>query len=265
MEYDDLTTLDVVKEYLNVTGLPIATISNAATAVLTLSNTPQTPLRTGASYSIEGVSGMTGVNGTYAITVTDPKTFTIPVNTTSAGTYTGGGIVGITDPLLSRLISAASHLMQSYMSREIPLASYTEVRNGKGSQRMVTKNGPINSIGNLTIDGIAIPPRPSLGPGASTPPPWGWVADDFEVMLTGYTFTRGFQNVYLAYTAGYAQTPPDLEQACVELVGDWFKYKDRIGKASESIEGQSISFNISGIPDRVLSVLNTYKRVWPVY
>jgi hypothetical protein len=166
------------------------------------------------------------------------------------------------DALLSRLISACSEYMQTLMSRTIALSSYAEIRNGMGMDAMMVKNTPLVSVAALTIDGVAIPPRPALGPASSG---YGYTFDDQVVYLSGYRFNWGRQNVTISYDAGFATTPPDLEQACIDIIGDWFKYRDRIGKSSESIEGQSISFANQQIPVRTMGVILAYKRVSPVY
>ena len=62
----------------------------------------------------------------------------------------------------------------------------------------------------------------------------------------------------------YAMVPAELEQACVDMIGDWFRYKDRTGKLSEGIEGQTITFVNTAIPARTQGVLNQYKKVAPV-
>jgi hypothetical protein len=148
------------------------------------------------------------------------------------------------------------------MSNPITLATYNETRNGVGGNRMMTLNKPIVAVSSVSIDGVAIPARPPLGPGSSSYI-GGWVNDDSSVMVNGYAFCRGFQNVNFQYSAGYATTPPDLEQACIDLISDWFKYRDRIGKASESIEGQSIAFTNAQIPPRALATMNLYNTNYP--
>lgn len=42
---------------------------------------------------ISGAIGMTGINGTWTVTVLSEKTFSIPYNSSAAPTYTGGGIL----------------------------------------------------------------------------------------------------------------------------------------------------------------------------
>jgi hypothetical protein len=92
------------------------------------------------------------------------------------------------------------------------------------------------------------------------------VNDDLSVMVTGwFRFNRGYNNIAVNYTAGYSPIPFDLEQACIDTVGDWFRYRTRIGKLDEAIEGQSIRFTNTDLPVRAKSVLYTYKRVAPIY
>lgn len=262
----DLTTVPTVKQWLGITGLAIADITRANPAAVTLAGVPQTPLLNGVAYTIEGVYGLTSVpNGDYVIAVTGPKTFTIAVDTSGdTDAYAGGGIVGVTDALIQRLISAASTFIQRYCTAIIAETAYQEVRNGLGGARMMTKQSPIISVASVYVNGISIPARGPLGPGSTTQP-GGFVNDDRSVMLSGYDFCRGAQNVTLNYTAGFDPTPPDIEQACIDIVGDWFKRRDRIGKLSEGIEGQTISFTNAQIPPATLAVLNTYNTKYPVY
>lgn len=343
MQPGDLTQLATVKEWLNVTGLSISAITNENPAVLTLAARPNTPLVSGFAYSIEGATGIVLPNGDYVITVLSPTTFSIPYDTTANGLYTGGAVVGVTDPMLERLISACSTFVQSWLNRTIAAADYVETRNGTGTGAMALNNIDVISFKSLTVDGIPILPRPPLGAGSSgvytfNGAPGGYVFNDAAVMISGGIFCRGWQNVVASYAAGFqvtneAQTVPanpgpytlttlahwsagdrgvtyangtaftkvtapptvagtysvdgsvytfsaidagasvllsygyvpfDVEQATIDMIGDWFKYKDRIGKTSEGIEGQSITFVNAAIPARSLAVLQQYKKVAPV-
>jgi len=77
----------LVPSSLNVTG-----ITNANPGVMTTSLTHG--FQTGQIINVTGVTGMTGINNTpLTITVLSPTTFSIGKNTTSSGTYTGGGVV----------------------------------------------------------------------------------------------------------------------------------------------------------------------------
>jgi hypothetical protein len=104
------------------------------------------------------------------------------------------------DPLLTRLVSAASAFIQTWLNRQIASASYTENRDGHGKRVMPLANYPVTAITGVTVDGVAIPPAPdTLSPG------YRLVND--QVALNGYLFPRGYGNVQIIYTAGYASTP----------------------------------------------------------
>jgi hypothetical protein len=76
-----------------VSQLLVSGVSNANPAVVTTSG--PTTLSAGGSMTvtISGVLGTAGVNGTFLGTYVGANSFSIPVNTTSAGTYTGGGSI----------------------------------------------------------------------------------------------------------------------------------------------------------------------------
>jgi Baseplate J-like protein len=90
-----------------VSQLPIAGITNANPCVVTCSG--PTTLLAGQSMTvaISDVLGIAGVNGTFLGTYVTANSFSIPVDTTVAGAYTGGGSVeggdlGQIDALIQR-------------------------------------------------------------------------------------------------------------------------------------------------------------------
>lgn len=90
-----------------VSQLAVSAISNANPAVLTC--VAPTSLASGESMTvtITGALGIAGVNGTFTGTYVSTNEFSIPVDTTSAGTYTGGasvegGDLGQIDALVQR-------------------------------------------------------------------------------------------------------------------------------------------------------------------
>lgn len=342
MNVGDLTRLDTVKEWLSLTGIAIADISLANPCVITLAQRPQTPMLSGVVYNLTGITGTVQLEGTsWRITVLSPTTFSIPVDSTLFGAFNGQGFVGIADPLVQRLISAASIYMQSWMNITVASQAYFEARSGQGATTMMLANHPVTGVSVVTVNGQAIPARPPLQSSSQFITqnfgnvPFGFVFDQYRVMLSGGCFTRGFQNISFAYRAGYlvaneAQTipasapytlqglahwaasdagvtyangtplvpvlapsgagsysfadtvytfdpadagmpvllsygfvPADLEQAAVDMIGDWFRYRDRIGKVSEAIEAQSITFTNTSVPARAQGVMNQYRKVAP--
>lgn len=173
---------------------------------------------------------------------------------------TKGDFGATSDVVLQRLITACSTFIQSWLNRPSLLsADYTETYNGQGNAQIVLRNFPVTNVAAVTIDGSVIATRPPLGTGNGG----GFVFDDESVMLTGYRFNRGFQNITITYTAGYPSIPADVEQAALDMLGDWFKYRDRIGTLSQALEQQTITFVNTDIPARARGVLQQYKKVVP--
>jgi hypothetical protein len=341
MATGDLTTLENAKEWLGLTGLQVSAITNASPAVLTLGTQPGTPLLSGVAYVIAGARGMALPNDAYVVTVLSPTTFSIPFDSTLAGTYTGGATVGITDPLVQRLISATSAYIQNYLNRTIASNTYTRNFNGQNTDSMMLPQYPVTAINSLYADGVAITERAALTSPSINGYGFGYTFQETgQVGLTGWLFPRGYNNVSVSWVGGYlisdeAQTIPasapyecvtlarwsagdrgvtyasdgvafvavssapaqgqysvdgsvytfnaadagvdvlisyayvpyDVEQACVDCMGDWFRYRDRIGVTSKSIDGQSISltnFVNKSLPARAQGVLDQYKRVAPI-
>lgn len=161
------------------------------------------------------------------------------------------------DELLKRLISACSAHIQSWLNRIIAEQDYVETRDGTGQSVLLMKQLPVRYVSKVVVNGLSVPARTDGGG-------YGYSHDERSVALTGAVFPRGYNNVTVTYTAGYCHIPYDIEQAAIDTIGDWFRYRDRVGKTSEAIEGQSISFVNVGIPARSQSVLNQYRNVAPL-
>jgi hypothetical protein len=164
------------------------------------------------------------------------------------------------DALLTRLITAASQFIQSWLNRQIAPCDWQEVRDGSGGQRLAFANFPVIAVLSLSIDGLDIPPAPTDG-GFAT----GYVFTPTELALRGYVFTRRAQNVIVTYTAGYAATPPDIAQASIELVCLRYRERTRIGEVSRALGGgETVSFSQQDMSDDVKLLLSQYRATAPV-
>jgi Phage gp6-like head-tail connector protein len=169
------------------------------------------------------------------------------------------GLTGTSDDtLLTRLITAESIHIQSYLYRTIAATAYTETRDGPDNDRLALANWPINSVSLVKIDDVIVPASTDLV--ASQ----GYSFTERFIELSGYWFTKGRGNVVVTYNAGYATTPFDLEQACIELVVRRYRERDRIGAKSKSVGGETISYDTAAFPDSVKEILQTYKKVIPL-
>jgi len=157
------------------------------------------------------------------------------------------------DTLLCRLITAASQFIQTWLGRQIASGDWQEIRDGTGGQRFRFACIPVTAVLSLTIDGLAIPPAPP--PGA--PNGGGYDA--------GYVFTRRLQNVIVTYTAGYPATPPDVVQACIELVCQRYRERTHIGEVARALSGAEIvTYSERDMSPDVGLLLSQYRLVAPV-
>ncbi|MGB8366348.1 MAG: hypothetical protein ACLQUZ_05480 [Rhizomicrobium sp.] len=113
------------------------------------------------------------------------------------------------DGLLANLITRASRLVYAWLQRPaFALHTVDEVRSGTGGQSLLLGEWPVVSVEDVAIDDYAVPqlawPR-GMMPGWSLQP-WNGMPPGClqELALQGYAFTRGRQNIEIAYRAGYA-------------------------------------------------------------
>ena len=164
------------------------------------------------------------------------------------------------DALLARLITAASQFVQSWLARNIAPSDWQEIRDGTGGQRLAFANFPVSAVLSLSIDGLEIPPSPADGGFGA-----GYVFSPTELALRGYVFTRRAQNVFVTYTAGYAVTPPDIAQACIELVSQRYRERARIGEVSRALGGgETVTYSQQDMSDDVKLLLSQYRALAPV-
>jgi hypothetical protein len=162
------------------------------------------------------------------------------------------------DALLTRLITAASQYIQTWLNRQIALAGYLEVRDGSGGDRLQFACFPVTAVLSLAIDGLPIPAASSVGAA-------GYTFGATQLSVCGYRFTRGVQNVVVSYMAGYAVTPPDVAQACIELVALRYRERTRIGEISRSLGGaETVAYSQKDLSDAIKTLLQRYRLVAPI-
>jgi hypothetical protein len=169
------------------------------------------------------------------------------------------------DPVVDRLVDAASEVIRSYCNRDIDSKAYPETRNGNGGTALMLSQYPVTAVASVTVDGVTIPARPTVTSS-------GWVLDTLTdygpgiVRLDGYSFSKGVQNVVVNYTAGYASDsiPADIIQACVEIAADMKRRGPRVGEVSKNLQGQVVAYSQKDIPAQVKMILDQFRRVAPI-
>jgi hypothetical protein len=182
------------------------------------------------------------------------------------------------DTLLMRLITAASQFIQTWLNRQIASQDWIEIRDGMGSAlgphevRYQFAAFPVSVVSLVVVDGLTIPPIP-----ASPPAPPGIAAVSTFATQAGYLFTptqlviRGYVVprkagcVTLQYTAGYVVTPPELAQACIELVALRYRERSRVGEVARAIGGgETVSYSQKDMSDSIKTLIQQYRVVAPI-
>lgn len=168
------------------------------------------------------------------------------------------------DALLTRLVTAVSNFIQTWLNRQLNQAVYVETYDGPGGNRLMLSNYPVTAVASVTVDGQAIPVSTIGASGISS----GFTFDQYGVVLRGggYSFDRSGRpaNVIVTYTAGYSVLPVEIEQAAIELISLRFAERRRPGVSSQSIAGENVTYRDVGMTDSIASLLLQYKKVVPV-
>ncbi len=166
--------------------------------------------------------------------------------------------VTTSDALLARLITAASQAVCVYTGRAgFGLQDYGEVYDGAGRSSLTLRQWPAVQVDAVSFADGSAPSAFTLEPTVA-----GGGAQRLTLGLG--VFPRGVSNVTVSYTAGYLATPPDVEQAVIELVGERFRARDRIGLSAKTLGGQeTTAFATKAFNDTISVLLAPYRRVIP--
>ena len=194
------------------------------------------------------------------------------------------------DLLLSRLITAASQLVTSWLNRPLVSGDWQEVRDGLGSwgDAVTLAFGvqPATAVLLVVVDGVTIPPDPTnyapsfvpAGPGGTSPSFLtqtagfaGYVFTPTALTIRGYWVPRKRAAILLRYTAGFAAVPFDIAQATLELVARKYRERTRIGQRSKSLGGgetvsyETVAFTLRDMASDIQLLLQQYRQVAPIF
>jgi hypothetical protein len=190
----------------------------------------------------------------------------------------GSPFPSLDDALLARLITAESQAIANWLNRPILAADWIEVKDGLsgpfGPRESRFQFGvlPVTAVALVVVAGVTIPPIPTP-PAASVgqasvsfyPSEAGYVFSPTRLVIRGYDVPRRAQCVTLQYTAGYANVPPDVAQACIELVALRYRERGRIGEVSKHLgDGSTVAYDRSDIPAKIRTILQPYRLVAPL-
>ncbi len=180
------------------------------------------------------------------------------------------------DALLTRLITAASQFIQTWLNRQIASQLWIETRDGLGNAFGLSETRyqfaafPVTAVNRVVVDGVVIPAIPSstqsgsvvIGPSAAQS---GYLFTSTQLVIRGYAVPRKAGCVTLQYTAGYGVPPPDLAQACIELVALRYRERSHIGEVTKTIGGgQTVSYSQKDMSDWIRTLIQQYRRIVPI-
>lgn len=145
------------------------------------------------------------------------------------------------DESINQHINRASWELNTLTGRQLLARDLTEYYDGDGSDLLILRQWPINSVTSIYIDA-----------GRSYGSDTLVSSDDYAyydvrgtVGFDGASLTPGMQSVKITYNAGYTTIPPDIEGACLQMVAIDHKRETekRVGVLSRSDElGGSITY-----------------------
>jgi hypothetical protein len=182
------------------------------------------------------------------------------------------------DALLQRLITAESQAITAWLNRPILSADWIEIRDGLGGPWRPRESRfpfgviPCTAVLLVVVAGVTIPPIPAAPvapPGQSVVSFYtsqaGYEFTATQLVIRGYCVPRKAQCVTIQYTAGYASVPPDVAQACVELVALRYRERGRIGEVAKHLgDGATVTYDRSDIPAKIKTMLQPYRLTAPV-
>ena len=173
---------------------------------------------------------------------------------------------GSDDVNLQLAITGVSRAIATWCSRNFVVASYAEVYDGVGSDRLVLRNFPVISVASLSIDDCVVVPQTSALA-------QGYKFSGRVVALSGYRFSRGFQNIAISYQAGLSPIPEDLKLACLNWLRGWYLARDRDADLLSQRAGDTeqrfgrikadAAGTIVAMPTETYAVLSQYRDVVP--
>lgn len=162
------------------------------------------------------------------------------------------------DDMVELLINGFSQEIEAFTQRKLKSQVITETKHGRGTNLILLREWPVTAVSELRIDGGSLFTDPATIVDSAD----YTIADDGNsLLLIGGTYPRGYNNIRITYTAGYATVPSDLEQACLDLC--FWRYRTResgdIGRKQKGKASESEQWHQEW-PPSIVSAVMRYKR-----
>jgi hypothetical protein len=162
------------------------------------------------------------------------------------------------DVVLQLLLDAADATVETYCGRdfEADATDRTEIVDGKAQRSILLRKYPIVSLTKVERNaGTLDVPVWETVPASSYRVDSSVGAIDFLCATS-----RGLNEYRATYKGGYAAVPSDVKVAVIKIAAANYARRGADGVNSETVNGDSISFDKSAIPMDVETVLSNYRR-----
>jgi len=172
--------------------------------------------------------------------------------------------------LLATLITAASRAIETWCNRSFPSAEATEYYDGDGTQTLRLRRYPITDLDTVTVIDSDDDDTEYDADGDEFR---GWADDDNAGIITfkpspstdvEFTyFPVGRENVKVTYTAGYADIPADIQEACAQTCAWLLSANERdAGVTAERLGDYQYTRDTAGglLPPLAKALLARYRR-----
>jgi hypothetical protein len=174
-----------------------------------------------------------------------------------------GALAGADEAYAANLVEAACAFVERYCKRTFGLTTFAAERHDGGGENALFVNGfPVVAVEKVTITAADGSETEVAGEHVAFAEATGEIR--FKEGAAYAAFPRGFQNVAVAYTAGFADVPGDVVEAAAEVAA-WLHSRagldgisaEKLGDYSRSIDLESIE----KLPGTVRRILAFYRNV----
>ena len=166
------------------------------------------------------------------------------------------------DVRLELLVNAATQRIEVMTDRALKSRAHVELRSGRKSNIITMRQWPITAVSQINVDSDNL-----FGADSILDPTSYAICDEGNsiVLLNDY-FDVGFNNIRIAYTAGYNSTDhigelADLEVVCLWMVEWWYRHRERgdMGRTSKTKGDETVGI-LAQMPPMIREALLEYKR-----
>ena len=162
------------------------------------------------------------------------------------------------DSLIEFFINAASDYIEAETDRKLKSQSITEYQHGRATNTLLLKQYPVTGITGLYSDQSG-----KFSGSQETIDPESYVIGDDgnSLIYINNAFQRGYNNLKIVYTAGFAAIPSDLQNAALWLVSFYYRMQDTgdIGRTSKGKGDESVQI-LQEAPQEVKNAIVRYRR-----